>query len=403
LGRAFQSLVRSLLSQSEAELGRWRESLIGALGSHGQLMVDLVAELELVIGKQPPVPSLPPRDAQNRFQMVFRRFLGVFARKEHPLALFLDDLQWLDAATLELLEHLVTHPEVRHLLLVGAYRDNEVGPAHPLQRTLEAIRAVNARVCEIVLAPFEFDDVGRLIADALHCEPERARPLAELVQEKTGGNPFFTIQFFVALAEQGLLAFDPVASMWQWNIDSIRAKTYTDNVVDLMAGKLMRLSSTAQEALKQLACLGNVATTTTLSLVQGTTEEAIHAAFWEAVHAGLVVRLDDAYRFLHDRIQQAAYSLFREEERAEVHLRIGRKLIANLTADQLAEHLFDVANQLGRGTPGLIDRDEKAQVATIDLRAGRKAKASAAYASARTYFTAGMALLDERDWDDRYE
>jgi serine/threonine protein kinase len=203
LGRAFQSLVRSLLSQSEAELGRWRESLIGALGSHGQLMVDLVAELELVIGKQPPVPSLPPRDAQNRFQMVFRRFLGVFARKEHPLALFLDDLQWLDAATLELLEHLVTHPEVRHLLLVGAYRDNEVGPAHPLQRTLEAIRAVNARVCEIVLAPFEFDDVGRLIADALHCEPERARPLAELVQEKTGGNPFFTIQFFVALAEQG--------------------------------------------------------------------------------------------------------------------------------------------------------------------------------------------------------
>ena len=164
-----------------------------------------------MIGKQPPVADLPPQDAQNRFQMVFRRFLGVFARKEHPLALFLDDLQWLDAATLDLLEHLVTHSEVRHLLLVGAYRDNEVGPSHPLLRTLEAIREADARVQEIVLAPLGLDDVGRLVADALHCEPERARPLAQLVQEKTGGNPFFAIQFFTALAEEGLLAFDPAA------------------------------------------------------------------------------------------------------------------------------------------------------------------------------------------------
>ena len=273
LGQAFQSLVRSLLSQSEAELGRWRDSLSEALGPNGQLIVNLVPELELVIGKQPPVADLPPQDAQNRFQMVFRRFLGVFARKEHPLALFLDDLQWLDAATLDLLEHLVTHSEVRHLLLVGAYRDNEVGPAHPLLRTLEAIRAADARVHEIVLAPLELDDVGRLIADALHCEPERARPLAELVQEKTGGNPFFAIQFFIALADEGLLAFDPVASAWQWNIDRIRAKSYTDNVVDLMAGKLKRLSATTQEALKQLACLGNVAEIATLTLVHGETEE----------------------------------------------------------------------------------------------------------------------------------
>src|ERR1700716_2764564 len=201
LGQAFQSLVRSLLSQSEAMLGRWRNALREALGPNGQLIVNFVPELELVIGKQPPVAELPPQDAQNRFQMVFRRFLGVFARKEHPLALFLDDLQWLDAATLDLLEHLVTHPEVRHLLLVGAYRDNEVGPAHPLLRTLGAIRAVDAKVHEIVLAPLKLHDVGRLIGDALHCEPERARPLAELVKEKTGGNPFFALQFFTALAE----------------------------------------------------------------------------------------------------------------------------------------------------------------------------------------------------------
>jgi PAS domain S-box-containing protein len=403
LGQAFQSLVRSLLSQNEEELGRWRVSLSEALGPNGQLMVNLVPELELVIGKQPPVADLPPQDAQHRFQMVFRRFLGVFARKEHPLALFLDDLQWLDAATLDLLEHLVTHSEVRHLLLVGAYRDNEVSPSHPLLRTLEAIRAVDARLHEIVLAPLQLDDVGRLIADALRCKPESARPLAELVQEKTGGNPFFAIQFFIALADEGLLAFEPVASAWQWNIDRIRAKSYTDNVVDLMAEKLKRLSSTTQEALKQLACLGNIAPIATLALIHRTTEEAIHVALWEAVRADLVVRQDSAYKFRHDRIEQAAYSLIPDEQRADVHLRIGRALLASMTADELAEHLFDVANHFNRGATLLVDREEKAQVATIELRAGRKAKASTAFASACLYLVAGMAMLDESDWDSHYD
>jgi predicted ATPase len=403
LAQAFQSLVRSLLSQSEAELGRWRDSMIDALGPNGQLIVNLVPELELVIGKQPAVAELPPQDAQNRFQMVFRRFLGVFARKEHPLALFLDDLQWLDAATLDLLEHLVMHPEVKHLLLVGAYRDNEVSPSHPLLRTLEAIRKAGARVEEIVLAPLGLDDVGQLVADALHCEPGRALPLAQLVQEKTGGNPFFAIQFFTALAEEGLLAFDPIMRAWQWNMDRIRAKSYTDNVLDLMAGKLKRLSFTTQEILKQFACLGNVAPSAALSVIHGTTEEAIHGALWEAVRAGLVFREDGVYRFLHDRIQQAAYSLVPEAQRPGLHLRIGRVLLAGMMADDLAEHLFDVASQFNRGAARLVDRNEKAQVATIDLRAGRKAKASAAYVSARAFFSAGMAFLDERDWDRQYK
>src|ERR1700677_1686959 len=182
LAQAFQSLVRSLLSQAEIKLGWWRDSFTEALGSNGQLIVNLVPELELIIGKQPTVPELPAQEAKNRFQMVLRRFLGVFAHKEHPFALFLDDLQWMDSASLDLLEHLITHSEVRHLLLVGAYRDNEVGPSHPLLRTLESIRNAGARVQEIVLAPLGLDDLGRLIADALHCEPERARPLAQLVQ-----------------------------------------------------------------------------------------------------------------------------------------------------------------------------------------------------------------------------
>ncbi len=403
LAQAFQSLIRSLLAQSDAELGRWRDALREALRDNGQLIVNLVPELELVIGKQRPVADLPPQDAQRRFQMVFRRFLGVFAREEHPLALFLDDLQWLDTATLDLLEYVVTDSEVCHLLLVGAYRDNEVGPGHPLLHALAAIRAADARVHEVVLAPLGLDDTGRLIADALRCEPERARPLAEHVQEKTGGNPFFAIQFVTALSDEGLLAFDSVALAWQSDIDRIRAKNYTDNVVELMAAKLKRFSTTTQDALKQLACLGNVVESATLTLVLGEREEAIDAALLEAVHAGLVFQHDNAYKFLHDRIQQAAYSLIPDEHRAEVHLRIGRVLLASMTADQLAEQLFDVANQLNRGAGRLIDRDEKAQAATIDLRAGRKAKASAAYASARAYFAAGMALLDERDWKGQYE
>ena len=254
-----------------------------------------------------------------------------------------------------------------------------------------------------MLTPLGLDDIGRLVADALHCQPERARPLAQLVHEKTSGNPFFAIQFLTALNEDGLLAFDPVAPAWRWDIDRIRARSYTDNVADLLVEKMKRLSVPAQEAMKQLACLGNVADVATLTLVYEETEEAVHAALWEAVYAGLVLRQESAYTFLHDRIQQAAYSLIPEERRADVHLRIGRALLASMTPDQLAEHLFDVANQFNRAAARLIDRDEKAQVATIDLRAGRRAKASAAYASACVYFAAGMALLDESDWGGQYE
>ncbi len=403
LAQAFRNLVRPLLGKRAAELQLWRDKFQQALDPNGLLIVDLVPELKLIIGPQPPVPELPPQDAQKRFQLVFRRFINVFARPEHPLALFLDDLQWLDAATLDLLEHLVTHPEAQHLLLVGAYRDNEVSPAHPLLRTLGALRKAGGRVQEIVLAPLGLDDIGHLVADAIHCEPESARSLVQLVHEKTGGNPFFAIQFLTALAEEGLIAFDPVPQAWRWDIGRIRASNNTDNVVDLMAGKLRRLSYTAQEALKQFACLGNVAPTATLARVHGTTEEAMHTALREAVHAGLIFREDGAYRFLHDRIQQAAYSLIPDGQRADLHLRIGRALLASKTEDELTEHLFDVANQFNRGAARLIDPNEKPQVAAVELRAGRKAKASAAYASACVYLASGMTLLDESEWSDQYE
>jgi PAS domain S-box-containing protein len=403
LVQALQSVVRSLLGQSELELGRWRDALRDALGVNGQLIVNLLPELELVIGKQPPVVNLPPQEAQNRFRVIFLRFLSVFGRAEHPLVLFLDDLQWMDTGTVEVLSRLISEPDVHHLLLVGAYRDNEVSPSHPLARALREIRGTRGKVVEIVLAPLSIEDIGQLVVDSLHCEAHRARPLTELIHEKTGGNPFFAILFITALAEEGLLSFDAGGAAWRWDIDRIRTKSYTDNVVDLMIGKLRKFGARTQEALKHLACVGNVADVATLTLVYGETEEAMHAALWEAVHAGLVLQLDRSYKFMHDRIQQAAYLLIPRETRAEVHLRIGQVLLESMTEDELAEHLFDVANQFNRGQALLVNRDEKVQVATIELRAGRKAKASAAYASARVYFAAGMALLDERAWDTHHK
>ncbi len=224
LAQAFQRLIRPLLGKSEAELAAWRDALQEALGPNGKLIVNLVPELQLITGEPPPVPELPLQDVQRRFQFVFRRFIGVFARPEHPLALFLDDLQWLDSATLDLLEDLLTQSDVRHLMLIGAYRDNEVNSSHPLMRKLDAIRKAGAPVQEIVLAPLTRDDLAGLITDCFHREPERATALAELIHEKTAGNPFFAIQFISALVEEGLLTFDYDDGRWSWDLNSIRAK-----------------------------------------------------------------------------------------------------------------------------------------------------------------------------------
>jgi predicted ATPase/signal transduction histidine kinase/ActR/RegA family two-component response regulator len=403
LAQAFQSLIRQILAKSKAEVDHWRAALAEAVGPNGQLIVNLIPEVEFVIGKQPPVPALAPQDEQNRFQMVFRRFLGAFARPEHPLALFLDDLQWLDAATLDLLEHLITDPDVRHVLLVGAYRDNEVSASHPLMRTLAAVRKAGARTQDIVLAPLGLDDLDRLVTDSLHAEPDSASPLARLVHEKTGGNPFFAIQFLMALAEEGLFAFDADAAAWGWDLARIRAKGYTDNVVDLMVGKLKRLPDGTQEALKQLACLGNVAKIATLTLVHGAPEEEVHTALREATRTGLILRLEDSYAFLHDRVQEAAYALIPADERAAAHLRIGRALASRTAAAQVEEHIFEVVNQLDRGSTLIDLREERERVAELNLIAGKRAKTSTAYASALNYFTAGQALLTQDSWERRYE
>jgi len=401
LAQAFQSLIRPLLGKSEADLAPWRDVLQETLGPNAGLMVDLVPEVKLIIGEPPPVPELPPQDAQRRFQLVFRKLIGVFARPEHPLALFLDDLQWIDSATLDLLEDLLTRSDLRHLLLIGAYRDNEVTAAHPLMQKLSAVKSAGGKVEEITLGPLAREDLGQLIADALRCESQRSAPLAQLVCEKTGGNPFFAIQFIYSLTDQGMLAFDHDAAQWSWELDRIHAKGYTDNVVELMVGRLNRLPSETQKALQHLACLGNVAENALLTIALESSEERMHASLSAAVHLELVERLEASYRFVHDRVQEAAYALIPEELRAQAHLRIGRSLAAHITPEKREESIFEIVNQLNRGAALIILQSERDQLAELNLIAGRRAKNSTAYASALKYLISGAVLLADDGWERR--
>ena len=403
LAQAFRSLIRPLLRKSDEELGKWRGALQGALDPNGALVVELVPELHHIIGEQPPVPELPPRDAQARFHLVLRRFINVFARPEHPLALFLDDLQWLDAATLDWLEELLSRTDLQHLLLIGAYRDNEVHSTHPLLRKLEAMRRAGSVVHDIVLAPLGREDLGQLLADSLRCEPKHAAALAQLIHDKTAGNPFFAIQFIATLADEGVLSWDYPAARWSWDLQQIHAKGYADNVVELMVGKLSRLPSETQSALQQLACLGNSTELTMLQMVHQGTDQQLHEHLWEAVRAGLVFRSDTAYRFLHDRVQEAAYSLIPKELRAQAHLRIGRLLVEHTPPARRDEAIFEIVNQLNRGLHLLTSVEEREWLAGLDLVAARRAKLSTAYTSALKYLGAARSLVTEATWERNYD
>ena len=403
LVQALQRLVRPLLSKGEAELRDWRDAIQNAVGSNVQLIVDLVPELKLIIGEQSPVPVLPPQDAQRRFQLVFRRFISIFARAEHPLAFFLDDLHWLDAATLDLVEDLLTQPDVRHLMFIGAYRDNEVDSNHPLVRRLEAIRTAGCHVQEVVILPLARDDLEQLIGDSLHCKPERAASLATLVYAKTAGNPFFAIQFLSSLAEEGLLSFDHGRAQWAWDLERIEAKGYTDNVRDLMLEKLHRLPAGTQNVLWQLACLGDSADPELLALICADTADAMRCALHEAVQAGLVLSSERTYRFLHDRVQEAAYSLMPDDVRAATHLQIGRLLLSHTRPEMRNEAIFDIVNQLNRGASLITSQNERDQVARLNLTAGERAKASTAYPAAINYLTNGAALLADDAWGRHHD
>ena len=394
--------MRQLLNKNDAELARWREELCSALGPNGQLMLNLIPEIALIIGEQPPVLQVEPQAAQARFHLVFRSFLGVFAKPEHPLVLFIDDLQWLDTGTLELLERLVTDSEVRDIMVIGAYRDEEVDQAHPLSRTIAAIRLAGGAVSEITLCPLQVSHLAQLCADALNTNVERTGQLAELVRQKTAGNPFFAIQFITTLAEEGLLHFHPGSFAWQWDIGEIRAKSITENVAHLISAKLSRLPTEAQETLGQLACLGNAADVRTLALVQGSSEDQVHASLRDAIDAGLIIHVKESLAFMHDRVQESSYGLIPKNERPEVHLRIARVILSQTPSAELEESIFEIVNQFERGSSALISPSEREQVAGLNLMAGKRAMTSSAYASAKAYFAAGRALLGESSWEHQF-
>ena len=401
--QAFTEVVLEILAGSQERIATWRGRIQEALGVNGQLIVEVIPPVELVIGPQPPVPALPPTESQNRFRIAFRRFIGVFASEQHPLALFLDDLQWADLASLALVQDLLTHPETRQLFVVGAYRDNEVTPSHPLMAALPEIRKGGVPVSEVLLGPLSSRHLATFFGDVLHRGVEDVAPLAQLVEEKTGGNPFFAIQFLTALQEERLIELDASSVGWRWDIERIRAKGFTDNVVDLMAGKLKRLSPSAQAAMKELACLGTGAEVSTLALVLGRSEEEVHADLAEAVRAGMLLRLGEAYKFIHDRVGEAAYSLVPPPARAAAHLRIGRLLLSRLEGEKIEDWIFEVTNQLNRGVELITDPAERQTLLRLDFLAGKKAKASIAYASARALLLQATALLPADAWTTSYE
>ncbi|KYG07380.1 protein kinase [Sorangium cellulosum] len=401
--QAFRGLVQDILCVSEEELERWRQRLREALGPNGGLLAGVLPELELLLGPQPPAPELPAVEARHRVHATLQRFVAACAQKERPMVLFLDDLQWADAASLQLLDQLITHAEASHLLLIGAYRDNEVGPAHPLSLMLADARKRGAVIGDIVLAPLSASDVGALVAGAVHAGADQVEPLSRLVYEKTGGNPFFVLQLLLALHEEGLIAFDAGEAAWRWDIAAIRGKGFSDNVVDLMVGKLKRLSASTQDALKLAACLGSSLTLDTLAVVATRQAAALRDALEEAVREGLLLRRNGDYRFLHDRVQQAAHALIPPAQLAEVHLCIGRLLLRGRSAAEREETLFDIVGHLNRGAALIRSPAERGDLAALNLRAGRRARAAAAHESAAALFAAGTALLGEDRWEAQYQ
>ena len=450
--QALENLIRQLLTESAAKIQKWQFKILEALGDNAQVIIDVIPELELLIGNQPKVAQLEGLAAQNRFNILFQNFIRVLATKEHPLVIFLDDLQWADSASLKLMQLLMSETDTRYLLLMGAYRDNEVFPAHPLMLTLDEIRKVGAglptsslqnqsmdkpapTVNQITLAPLDQPSLNQLIADTLSCPSERAIPLTELVFAKTKGNPFFATQFLKSIHQDGLIAFDFNSGYWQCDIAQLRAIALTDDVVEFMAIQLQKLPGNTQEALKVAACIGNQFDLATLAIVHEKSQSETAADLWKALQDGLVIPITEIYKFfqsdehellhitngeesaqlpitdyqlpiykfLHDRVQQAAYFLIPEDQKQSTHLEIGQLLLRNTPEAEREENIFDIVNQLNIGTELITHQTEKDELAQLNLLAGRKAKASTAYVAALRYLTIGLELLAASSWQTQYE
>ncbi|MBE9103225.1 trifunctional serine/threonine-protein kinase/ATP-binding protein/sensor histidine kinase [Vacuolonema iberomarrocanum] len=417
--QALRELMAQLLSESDEQLTRWKAQILAAVGGNGQVLIEVIPELAQIIGQQPPAPELAGAAAQNRFNLLFQKFIAVFTQPEHPLVIFLDDLQWADSASLELIKLLMN--DQGHLLLLGAYRDNEVSPAHPLMLTVAEVKKLQVIVNTITLAPLQFEDINQLVADTLTCNIELARPLSELINRKTQGNSFFITQFLKALHEEGYIRFNQNRGHWECDITQVQALSLTDDVVEFVAQQLQKLPLETQQVLKLAACIGNQFDLTTLAIASEQSPTEAATALWSALQEGLILPtsqvykffqdamqiegeslIDLRYRFLHDRVQQAAYALIAEEQKSAIHWYIGTLLWQGWLADR-DNKLFDLVNQLNLGQAAISKPVQKSQLAQLNLRAGKKAKLSAAYQSAKNYCETGIALLAKEGWQTYYD
>lgn len=400
--QAFQSLIRQLLAESQHRFQDWKEKIHLALGPNGRVITDIIPEMELIIGKQPDIPDLPSEEAQNRFALVLKNFVNVFADETHPLVIFLDDLQWADNASLNLIQSLALDRGLRYFLLIGAYRDNEVTAHHPLMLALDAIRLAGRNITTVTLEALDEEEVNQIVAACLCSTMEVSRPLAEIVHAKTKGNPFFVNQFLLNLHGDRHINLDPGRG-WTWNIETIRELQITENVVEILAARMSELAAEPVEFIKICACMGNRFDIETLALVTAKPMEKILSVMDIFMQEGFIIRVGDLYRFHHDRIQEAAYSLLAPEERVRTHYQIGKLVLNRSTPEQVSKRIFYIAEQLNHGRSLITDASERNHLAQLNLRAGIKAKDSTAYGAAVTYLQAGIDLLPERPWQTLYD
>ncbi|MDC0747292.1 AAA family ATPase [Polyangium mundeleinium] len=402
LGQAFEGLIRHSIAATDAELAAVREELAAALGDNGQLIIGLVPQIQLVIGKQPPVTPLPPAEARARLHQTFLAFVSAFACRERPLVLVLDNLQWADFASLELLQHILTHPEGRSLLLIGTEREDEDEASQPAQAMLREIQKAGVAVHERVIRPLERADLIELVVDLFGCDRKDAEPLAALLWTKTGGNPFFAGQLLGALHQDQLIRFDTRRWAWVWNIAELEAKEITDDMVELVLGKLRRLPQDTRDLLKLAACIGGEFSVALLGTLSERTPEEARRALESALTEGLLLQRPDGYKFMHTRVHQAAYSMIQEQERAGLHLRLGWLLLERTPESVRDALLFDIVNQLNLGANHALSAEDRRRISELDLAAGRKAKAASAPRSAAAYLSTGVSMLPPDPWEVEY-
>jgi len=394
LTQAFGSLLRQVLTYDDDDVAAWRRALAEAIGPNGYLVSELIPELDIVLGQPSALPDVVPHERYTRLRTVFRSLAKVFARPGRPFVLFIDDLQWLDVATLEIVVDLVVRRDVPNMLLIGAYRSDGVNSNHALISQLSTIRAAGVPIEEIALQPLTKSDIASLFAKTLACRRARAQPLANLVHAKTGGNPFFVTQLLRMLFDEGLLSYDSHAGAWRWEIARVRALGFTDSVADLMTAKLALLSGSTRRILQILAFLGSVAELEGLAIASGWSAQEVAASLGNALRAGLVVRKDESYAFVHDRVQEAAYALQPAEDKPALHLRIGMALAGAADLhDETSERLYLVANQLNLGITAVTSEAQRARIVAVNLAAGRRARNAAAYNAAIVYLEVARKLL----------